>query len=409
MEDLDSLVLLGVKVLDLSQGAAGPLCTMMLGDFGAEIIKVEPPQGDWGRTLGPPFIGGESVLFLGDNRNKKSIVIDLKKDEGIAVLKRLASQCDVVVESFRPGVTDRLGIGYEDLKKLNDALIYCAVSAYGQTGPWKNKPGVDGIIQAVSGLMSTLGTEEGEPIKVPNPVVDFTAGLLATLGVLLALMARDRLGIGQRVDVNLFDASLTIQRATVSAYLESGELPRKTGSGAPYASPNEVYKTGDGYIMLAAYSPKRWETLCRLIGREELARDPRFLTLKARVANRKLLKLILEEYFENKTTAELCEVFEKADLICAPVENYDRVLSSEQVRVNEMVQALDHVKLGRMRVLGIPIKLSRTPGRIRSGAPLLGQDTREILYRFGYSEGEVLNLEKSGVVQVCKDEGELNE
>jgi crotonobetainyl-CoA:carnitine CoA-transferase CaiB-like acyl-CoA transferase len=284
----------GITVLDLSQGAAGPTCAMSLGDLGAVVLKVEPPGGEWGRGLGPPFVNGIAAAFLGMNRNKRSIVIDLKKPGGADVVLRLAARCDVALESFRPGVADRLGIGYEAMCAVNPRLIYASISAFGQHGPWRDRPGVDGVAQAMGGIMSVTGSADGPPVKVGVPAADMAAGVYASQTILAALFARERTGQGQRVDVSLLDSLLAYQVVPLSMYLASGQPPQRLGSAAPYAAPNEVYPTQDGHVMVAAYAPKRWRALCDVVGRPELATDQRFDTNEKRVSARSALSEVLE-------------------------------------------------------------------------------------------------------------------
>jgi crotonobetainyl-CoA:carnitine CoA-transferase CaiB-like acyl-CoA transferase len=242
----------GITILDLSQGAAGPTCAMHLGDMGATVLKVEPPGGEWGRRLGPPFVAGAAAAFLGMNRNKRSVVIDLKKPGACEVVLRLAEKSDVALESFRPGVADRLGVGYEAMAARNARLIYAAISAFGQSGPWRDRPGVDGVAQAMGGIMSVTGTADGPPVKVGVPAADMAGGVFAAQAILGALFARERTGRGQRVDVSLLDSLLSYQVVPLSMFLASGQSPQRLGSAAPYAAPNEAFPTSDGHVMVAA-------------------------------------------------------------------------------------------------------------------------------------------------------------
>src|SRR5262245_54677562 len=260
----------GIRVIDFTQIAAGPLCTMLLADMGADVIKIEPPSGDIGRTLGPPFIGGEGVVFLALNRNKRGLVVDLKTEDGRRQAEELIATADVVIESFRPGVADRLGIGYENLKARFPGLIYCSISAYGQQGPWSTKPGVDGVLQAVTGLMSITGAESGPPSKVQAPLADMVTGYHAAIAVLAAINQRKTGKTCGHLDVNLYAGALMLQQVPLLGYLTTGELPRRCGSGAPYATPNEAYETADGHILIAAYQPERWIKFCHAVGRPDL-------------------------------------------------------------------------------------------------------------------------------------------
>lgn len=388
----------GIRVLDLSQGAAGPICTMHLADLGASVAKVEPPGGEWGRELGPPFVEGVAAAFVGMNRGKRSIVVDLKQPGGRQVVLRLAAKSDVVVESFRPGVMERLGLGYGELSQSRPDLVYCAISAFGQSGPWRDRPGVDGIVQAASGLMSVTGEPGGEPVKVGVPAADTAAGFLAVGGILAALLVRERTGRGQRVDVALLDALLAFQAVPMAMYLISGTSPGRTGSAAPYAAPNEAFPTQDGYIMVAAYSPERWSALCRVVGRPELIGDPRFESNELRVRNRAALREILIPIFETRTSGEWLALLEAADILCGPIHTYPEVAAHPQVVHNEMLVTLSHQALGQTPVVGSPLRLSATPTAVTGPAPLAGEHTEVLLREAGYSEREIAELLAQGIV-----------
>ncbi len=397
----------GIKVLDFSQGAAGPYASMTLGDFGAEIIKVEPPSGDWSRTLGPPFIEGESVTYLSLNRNKRSIVIDLKHPEGRDIALKMARNVDVIIESFRPGVLDKMGLGYNKISSINPKVIYCSISGFGQNGPWKNKPGVDGIIQAVSGFMSVTGTEGMSPIKAGTLIADMMGGTLASNGILLSLIAREKTGRGQKVDQSLFDAMLATQLVGLCSYLASGELPSRLGSEAPYAVPNGAFPTKDGYIMIAANLESKWTSLCKLLNKIEWLEDLRFSSNKNRVENRKLLIPLLEEVLATKNTHEWIKLLENYDIICSPITNYEDLVSLQQVKQNEMITEMEHPYVGSFKIIGIPQKLSSTPGKQEKHPPMLGQHSEEILQEFGYNRSYIEDvLDTRGVVQLnYKGEG----
>lgn len=385
----------GIRVVCFGMGGAAPLGTAVLADFGAEVIKIEPPTGDWSRTT--PGLGTREF-----NRNKKGIAVDLKSEAGKDIVRRLLVTADVVMESFRPGVIDRLGFGYEAVKAIKPDIVYCSVSAYGQTGPWRERPGVDGIIQAVSGIMSVVGDDDvnEDPIKVSFPVVDMTAGLLSAQGILVALLARQRHGIGQHVDLSLLEAALVIQKSTLTRYMSSGDLPPRTGSRAPYATPNEAFRTKDGHMMLAAYNVPRWHALCHhVLQRPELEDDPRFATRQVRQKYYRELKIIIEEVFAQKTTADLLALCEEHDLMCAPINNYAAVVAHEQVVARK---ALTTVILPDGKVTGsvsVAPKLSETPGSIRTPYPaIIGQDTRSVLRDLGLNDDEIAALVASGAV-----------
>jgi crotonobetainyl-CoA:carnitine CoA-transferase CaiB-like acyl-CoA transferase len=374
------------------------MCTMILGDLGAEVLKIETPQGDLGRSLGPPFIKGESVSYLCLNRNKKGMAIDLKNPLGVNLVRKMASSCDVLVENFRPGVLARLGLGYEEMSRINDKLIYCSVSAYGQTGPWKDKPGLDGIVQGTSGLMSVVGLPDTDPCKIQTPAVDMVTGMLAALSVLSALLARNNTGRGQEIDVSMYNAAIMLQQMSFSFYLNSGELPRKMGSAAPYATPNEAVPTKDGHIMLAAYHPQRWLKLCRLLEREDLIKDKRFSTNEARLKNRRELMKILGQSFRKKTTGEWLEILEQNDIISGPVETYDNVAASPQALHDQSFISINHPFYGEIKMPGFGLKFSETPARVKSPPPSFGENTEDILLSFGFDKSEIDTLYKSKVI-----------
>lgn len=388
----------GIRVLDLSQGAAGPICTMHLGDLGAAVVKVEPPGGEWGRRLGPPFVGDVAAAFIGMNRNKRSIVLDLKRPGGRDVVARLAAGSDVLVESFRPGVMARLGLDYETLAASHPRLVYCAISAFGQDGPWRHRPGVDGIVQGASGLMSVTGEPGGGPVKVGVPAADTTAGFLAAQGVLAALYARERTGRGQRVDVALLDALLAFQAVPLAMYLASAESPGRTGSAAAYAAPNEAFPTRDGFIMVAAYTPERWLKLCEVLGRPQLAADLRFASNEQRVRHRDALREVLNPIFRTRTSAEWMAVLDAADIICGSIAAYPDVVAHPQVRHNNMVVSFEHPRLGRTAVVGSPLRLSETPTAVTRPAPLPGEHSVEVLLGAGLSVREIAELTAEGIV-----------
>ncbi len=395
----------GMKVLDLSQGAAGPIAGMILGEYGAEVIKVEPPGGEWGRKLGPPFIQDQAASYLGMNRDKRSIVIDLKHEEGGDVLRRLASVCDVVLESFRPGVLDRLGLSYEALRAERPDVIWCSITAFGQDGPWRDKPGVDGIIQAVSGIMSVTGEPDGAPVKVGVPAADTVGALVAVQGILLALLTRNSTGRGQRVDVSLLDSMLMFQTVPWSMFQASGRSPGRQGSAAPYAAPNEAFPTSDGYIMVAAYWPDRWRTFTEVLGRPELAQDPRFVDVAARVANRSAMFEELSSAFKTASTDEWVARLEDADVVCAKIYDYAALASVEHLVDGERFPALYHPILGKVPGVGMPARLSSTPAVARTAAPLPGEHSVEILTEVANVADELVDhwLEEGVVEQWQKE------
>jgi len=398
----NKMALAGIRVICFGMGGAAPLATATLGDFGAEIIKIEPPTGDWSRTT--PGLGTREF-----NRNKKGMALDLKNPEGVALAKRMIRDADIVMESFRPGVMARLGLGYEAVKEINPRIIYCSVSAYGQTGPWKDRPGVDGIIQAVSGIMSVLGPDEagnsngaGDPVKVSFPVVDMTAGLLAAQGMLVALLARERHGMGQHVDLSLLESALVIQKSSLTRYLQSRKLPPRTGSRAPYATPNQAYRTKNGHIMVAAYTPPRWKAFCcNVLGRPEIETDPRFVTRQVRQEHHQELQAIIEEIFSQKTSLEWLELCEENDLLCAPINTYDDVVEMEQVKIRHAIEEIAFSDGRKMQTIAPIPRLSETPGSVRMPYPdVIGKHTREVLKSLGLDDAEITRLRDAGVIGI---------
>jgi len=380
-----STSLSGVKVIDFTQIAAGPTCTMQLGDLGADVIKVEAPSGELGRAF-VPRIGGESVTFMSLNRNKRSITLDLKDPEQRALCKALMATADVVIESFRPGVMNRLQLGYEDLVETAPHLVYCSVSAYGQTGPWRDKPGVDGVIQAVSGLMSVTGLPSAPPCKVQVPVVDMVTGYLAAVAVLAALNKRRIEGHGQYIDLSMFSSAIALQQSSIATYLADDIVPQRIGSAAPYAAPNEALRCADGWIMVAAYHPPRWLALCETVGSPQLASDPRFADLGSRIANRSALVRELEQRLSSGTKSQWLERFESVDIICAPINDYAEAVNSEAYVHTELTQHLPHPTAGDIRIPRSPFCGANVGVSSDRAPPLLGEHTREVLTTLGCKE-----------------------
>lgn len=388
----------GLTVIDFTQIAAGPISTMLMADMGARVIKVEPPGGELGRSLGPGWIGDDSALFHAFNRNKDGVALDLKSPEGVAVARRLIAQADIVVESMRPGVMDRLGLGYAQLAADHPALIYCSISAYGQTGPYADRAGVDGILQADSGLMSLIGTEDSEPCKVQSPVVDVMTGYVAVMGILAKLAQRQRDGQGGHLDVNLLNAALALQQSSLTSYLSDRELPVRAGSAAPYSAPNQAFRTADGWIMVAAYMPDRWRRLCETLGLPEMIDDPRFATSPLRVANRAAMVEALTRVFMTRTTAQWLPVLGAADILCARVATYADVIDHPQVAANGMITAVPHPTLGTIRMPGFPVCSGEVNAKVARPAPGCGQDTVAVLESVGFGREEIAALSGCGAI-----------
>jgi len=397
----------GLTVIDFTQIGAGPTATMLLADMGAKVIKIESPQGELGRGLGPGWIGEDSALFHGFNRNKLGVALDLKSHGGLAVAKRLIAGADVVIESMRPGVMSRLGLGFEDLAAEHPALIYCSISAYGQTGPYADRAGVDGIMQADSGLMSLIGIEGAEPCKVQAPVVDVMTGYVAAMAVLAKLAQRARDGLGGQLDVNLLNSALALQQSSITSYLAERELPVRVGSAAPYSAPNQAFETRDGWVMVAAYMPERWLRLCDLLGLPHLATDARFATSPLRVANRQGMVAALTEVFRTRTTGEWLPLLQSADILCAPVATYEDVARHPQVAANGMLAGVDHPQHGRIGMPGFPVNSAEENARPHRAAPACGQDTRQVLREAGFDEADIAGLLRAKAAHSTEVPGEL--
>ena len=400
VNSVSSLPLQGVVVLDCTQVMAGPFCSLLLADMGADVIKVEKPDGgDDNRRMGPPFINGRSAAFLAINRNKRGLALNLRSEEGAKVLKRLVEQADVVVENFRPGTMERLGLGYQELREIRPSLIYCSISGFGQTGPYRERGGFDLVAQGMSGLMSVTGTPDGPPVKVGVPITDLTAGMYGAYGILSAYIHRLRTGEGQMVDTSLMEAGIAYTFWESSVYFATGEVPGPLGSAHRMSAPYQALKTKDGYITIGAATQTTWEGLCRALGREELIVDPRFATTGDRKRREKELAALLEETVCEETTQRWMEVLERARVPCGPINDFQQVYSDPQVRAREMLVELEDPELGTLKNIGIPVKLSLTPGSIRRRAPDLGEHSREVLLQAGYTAEDVDRLIEAGVVK----------
>ncbi len=390
--------LAGLSVLDLTSQLSGPYCSMILADLGADVVKVERPgQGDESRAMGP-HVAGESAPFMTFNRNKRSITIDLKTADGGAIARRLATRADVVLENWRPGTAARLGLGWDDVHALNARAIYCSISGLGQTGPYAQRGGFDRIAQGMSGIMSINGTEEGPPLPVPIPVSDIGTGMFAAIGILAALRVREQTGVGQRVDTSLLETPIAWAVYEASSFFATNEVPRRLGPGHRTAAPYQAFRTADGWINLGGGSPTFWPIICRVLGVPALVEDTRFATPPLRVKNRAALAELLEARFTTAGTAAWLERLEAAGVPAGPILDYGQVFADPHVRHREMAVEVEHPRAGRSRVLGIPVKLSSTPGSIRRPAPTLGQHTDEVLKELGYDAAAVANLKARNIV-----------
>ena len=392
----------GLKVIELSQIMAGPTCGMLLADMGADVIKVERiPEGDDTRSYSEPSVKCESAAFMMMNRNKRSIALDLKTEDAKNVIQRLAAVSDVLTENFRKGAMEKLGLGYDVLRKLNPKLIYCAITGYGRTGPYADKGGFDLIAQGFSGLMSITGEPGQAPIKAGSPITDINAGNLAALGVVAAYVHRLKTGQGQMVDTSLLEAGVQQTYWQAAIFFATGVSPAPTGSAHILAAPYQAFPTLDGWINIGGANRANWERLTKLVGMPDLAEDPRFKTNADRMKNIAALTAILAECLEKRTTREWLEDLDAAGIPAGPVNKVGDALSDPQVLARDMVVELNHPRAGRTKALGLPIKFSATKGGIRRPAPLFGEHTREILVELGYDDGDIAALVKAGAVAVA--------
>ena len=388
----------GVKVLDLSRALAGPICTMILGDLGADVIKIEPPGlGDDSREW-PPLSNGESTYFASCNRNKRSIVLDLKSEAGRAVLCKMVENADVVLENYRHGVMDRLGVGYESLKAINPMLVYCQITGFGRTGPMAEMPATDVYMQAFAGLMSVTGERDGAPVKVGTSVADLTAGYFAAMGVLAAVHVRDRLGQGQLVDTSLLEGQVALLSYLFTAYGATGKTPGRLGSDHPSIVPYQGFKTRDGWVTLAAFNDRLWGRAMTAMNLSRLTGDPRFRTNALRLENRDILVPILRDAFLERDSADWVAAMDLNDVPLAPVNTIDQVMAHPQVRHREMIQEIDHPVAGPLAIPGFPVKFSETPCAYRLHPQTLGEHSEEILREFGFSDAAIADLLAASVV-----------
>mgnify|MGYP001259338290 CR=1 FL=1 len=386
--------LAGLKVIDLTRVLGGPYCTMILADHGAEVIKLEPPQGDETRDWGPPFHEGDASYFLGVNRNKRSVGLDLSKPAGREVLLRLLEGADVLIENFKPGSMEKWGLGYEEvLSKRFPRLIHCRVSGFGADGPLGGFPGYDAILQAMTGLMSINGTEDSGPTRLGNPVVDLATGLFSTIAILMALHERERSGRGQFCDMTLHDCGMALLHPHAANYFLSGKRPVPTGNPHPNLVPYSKFRTKTCEIFIAAGNDPAFRKFCEFLGIPEVARDPRFATNGARVTNRAALTEILERRFAEEDGHELTRRMLEAGLPAGPVLHVDEAMAAAHTAHREMV-----AEMGWFRALGTPIKLSRTPGGARTPPPRFGEHAREVLAQHGFTDAEIEALREQGVV-----------
>jgi crotonobetainyl-CoA:carnitine CoA-transferase CaiB-like acyl-CoA transferase len=390
----------GIRVLDLSRFIFGPFCTQMLADMGAEVIKIEPiGTGDPARRAGIVSVNGVSASFLARNRNKRSISLDLRKPAGQEIALRLVDRCDVLIHNFRPDVMPRMGLDPKRVRERNPRMIYCSLSGYGQTGPRADWPGQDLLVQAMSGIISTTGWDDGPPVTVGTYMADVAGALTAAYGVLTALYARVQYGTGQEIEVSLLDSMIAFQSMETTSFLNSTITPRKSGSGHWLLSqPYGVYRTKDKDLAVNAHSNEWWGRLCRAPEFAHLGADPRLATPEGRLEHRTALTRALQEILLTKTRDAWLEYLGTYDVLCAPVYDYGELFADPQVHHNQMVVEQEHPKAGRIKVIGIPVKLSETPGEIGPAAPMLGEHTEEILRWLGYEAEAIDRLRQEKVL-----------
>ena len=390
----------GIRVLDLTRALAGPFCTLMLGDNGADVIKIEiPGSGDDTRKWGPPFIGDESAYFLSINRNKRSLTLNLQDPKAQDVFMKLAKDSDVVVENFTPGVMDRFGLGYEAVKAVNPNVVYCSISGFGQDGPYRSRPAYDQIMQGVGGLMSITGEPDGEPQKIGIAVTDIGAGMWSSFAITTALHHRDKTGEGQYIDISMLDAQVAWLTYQAAFFFANDEPPKRMGAAHPTLVPYQAFMCSDGkYINVAVGSERIWERFCQGMGREDLKDHPNYSVNSVRVAHRGAIVSMLQEIFLTRPVSEWVEDLQAANVPCGPINDLADVFADPQVLARDMLQEMPHPTLGTIKQTGLPIKFSRTPGGLDRHPPLLGEHNQEILSSLGYSDADVQSLKDASVI-----------
>ncbi len=390
---IDAGPLAGLTVLDFTRVLSGPYCTMLLADMGARVIKLEQPgRGDDTRAWGPPFINGESAYFLSINRNKQSLTLDLKQPGARPILESLLRHADVLVENFRPGTMDRLGLSFDALAAKYPPLIYCSISGFGQTGPRREEPGYDAVMQGEAGLMSITGDAGGPPYRLGVAISDIVSGMFAAQGITLALLARGRTGRGQRVDIGMLDATAALLTYQAGIYFATGTTPGRMGNRHPTIVPYETFHASDGDFVVAVGNDEQFRRFCGIIGAESLPDDERFATNRGRVIHYDELRPLLTERLQTRSRRDWVRDLKTAGVPCGSVREVAEVLADPQLDARAMVETIDHVTAGTIRLLGVPIKLSDTPGAVRAAPPALGQHTDQILGECGLSLADIQTL-----------------
>ena len=396
----------GVRVLDCSQILAGPFCSMLLADMGADVIKIEKPNGgDDTRRMGPPFIDTESAAFLAMNRNKRSIVLNFKEQSGVQAMKTLVKDADIVIENYRTGTMDRLGLGYKDLNNINPGIIYCSISGFGRTGPYANRGGFDLVAQGMSGLMSITGVPNSPPVKVGVPIADMNAGMFATYGILTAYINKLRTMKGQYLEISLLEAAIAYTVWESAGYFATGDIAEPLGSSHRNSAPYQALKTKDGHINIGAPNQSNWERFANAIERTDLVARNEFKDNASRLVNRESLEVELELTLTTKSSGEWLEVLEKCGVPAGPILNVSEVWNDPQIQARNMEVTLEHPTAGKIKNIGLAAKLYSTPGRITKPAPLLGQHTREVLMNAGYSKKNIEALVDSGAAVINDSQG----
>jgi len=400
MPDSRPAPLSGVTIIDFTRVLSGPYCTMLLADMGARVIKIEQPgRGDDTRAWGPPFVEGESAYFLSINRNKESLTLDLKQPGARRVLDGLLERADVLVENYRPGTMERLGLGYDGLAARYARLIYCSISGFGQTGPRRSEPGYDAVMQGEGGLMSITGAADGPPFRLGVAISDIATGMFAAQGIAMALLARVRSGRGQRVDVGMLDSTAALLTYQAGIYFATGATPQRMGNRHPTIVPYETLPAADGEFVIAVGNDEQWRRFCGVLGDPALADDPRFATNRARVSHYDELRPLLVARLAPRTRGQWVSDLKAAGVPCGSVRAVAEVLEDEQLDARQMIETVNHMTAGAVRVLGVPIKLSDTPGAVRSAPPVLGQHTDAILKGdLGMTSADIAALRASGVI-----------